>query len=456
MPLFRLTSRFAARRLAYNSSKRLPLWTLLRYSSSKVLDFKLTDIGEGISEVEVLKWFVKEGDSIQEFDKICEVQSDKANVEITSRYQGIVKSLMFGVGDLAKVGKTLIKIEQSAAPDVDSSDSSGSPDEAPESEIATAPSIRSASQRGLKQKPLLTPAVRRIVKEHKLDIAKVNGSGPQGRILKGDVLAIIEGGAGTTNADVIEPAEELPAQPPLVVSHVSVQDTKVPIRGVQRIMVQKMNESNKVPTFGYGDEIDVSALVRLRNSLKNECKELGVKLNYMPFILKATSLALKEYPMLNATVDDAECTSVTYRADHNISIAVDTPSGLIVPNIKKVQERSILGIAKELEDISYRARSNKITSNDLTGGTFSISNIGAIGGTYCQPILFVPEVCIGALGKLQVLPRFDRDGNVVRQEIMVVSWSADHRVIDGATMARFSNRWRNMLETPTSMMLHLM
>lgn len=221
-------------------------------------------------------------------------------------------------------------------------------------------------------------------------------------------------------------------------------------------MVQKMNESNKVPTFGYGDEVDVSELVLLRASLKAECKELGVKLNYLPFILKATSIALMEYPMLNATVDDAECTSFTYRADHNISIAVDTPNGLIVPNIKKVQERTILGIAQELENISSRARSNKITNNDLTGGTFSLSNIGAIGGTYCRPILFVPEVCIGALGKFQALPRFDSEGNVVRREIMAVSWSADHRVIDGATMARFSNRWRYMLETPASMLLHLM
>jgi len=454
MLFFRSTSRFAAQRLACSGSKRFPLLT--RYSSSKVLDFKLTDIGEGIFEVEVLQWFVKEGDSIQEFDKICEVQSDKANVEITSRYQGIVKSLMYDVGDLARVGKTLIKIEQSTAPDSESSDSSESSDEASESETATAPSITSASQLGSKQKPLLTPAVRRIVKEHNLDIDKIAGSGPQGRILKGDVHALIEGRAGTTEAVVTAPTGEAPAQRAQVVPHVSAQDTKVPIRGVARIMVQKMNESNKVPTFGYGDEIDVSELVRLRASLKDECKELGVKLNYLPFILKATSLALKDYPILNATVDDAECTSVTYRADHNISIAVDTPNGLIVPNIKKVQERSILEIAQELENISSRARSNKITNIDLTGGTFSLSNIGALGGTYCRPILFVPEVCIGALGKFQALPRFDNDGKVVRREIMAVSWSADHRVIDGATMARFSNRWRNMLETPTSMLLHLM
>jgi len=453
MPFFRFTSRLAARRLGYSRPKRFPL--LARYASSKVMDFKLTDIGEGIFEVEVLQWFVKEGDSIQEFDKICEVQSDKANVEITSRYQGVVKTLMYSVGDLARVGKTLIQIEQSVAPDSDSSDSSGDSDEPSEPETATSEPSKSVPQSEPKGKPLLTPAVRRIVKEHNLDINKIVGSGPQGRILKGDVLDFINAGAATPEA-VISPPAEVPAQPARVVTPVSAQDTKVPIRGVKRIMVQKMNESNKVPTFGYGDEIDVSELVRLRASLKEECKELGVKLNYLPFILKATSLALKEYPMLNATVDDTDCTSVTYRADHNISIAVDTPGGLIVPNIKKVQERSILDIAQELDNISSRARSNKITNNDLTGGTFSLSNIGAIGGTYCRPILFVPEVCIGALGKFQALPRFDSDGNVVRRDIMAVSWSADHRVIDGATMARFSNRWRNMLETPTSMLLHLM
>jgi len=454
MPFFRLTCRLAAGRMAQNGPKRFPL--LARYMSSKVVDFKLTDIGEGIFEVEVLKWFVKEGDSIQEFDKICEVQSDKANVEITSRYQGVVKSLMYGVGDLARVGKTLIKIEQSAAPDSDSSDSSESSEDVSESEIATTSPIISFSSSGSKQKPLLTPAVRRIVKEHNLDIDKIVGSGPQGRILKGDVLAMIEGGAVIPQDVAPASTKEPLAKPARVIPSVSAQDTKVPIKGVKRIMVQKMNESNKVPTFGYGDEVDVSELVLLRASLKAECKELGVKLNYLPFMLKATSLALKEYPMLNATVDDAECTSVTYRADHNISIAVDTPNGLIVPNIKKVQDRSILEIAQELENISSRARSNKITNNDLTGGTFSLSNIGAIGGTYCRPILFVPEVCIGALGKFQALPRFDSKGNVVRRDIMAVSWSADHRVIDGATMARFSNRWRYMLETPASMLLHLM
>jgi len=275
--------------------------------------------------------------------------------------------------------------------------------------------------------------------------------------LKGDVLALVGGvtspAAAAPVADV--PVVEPPITPVRVTPARSAEDKKVPIRGVARIMVQKMNESNNVPQLGYGDEIDVTELVKLRAALKEEAKQSGVKLSYLPFMLKATSLSLLEFPMLNATVDDVECTSFTHRANHNISIAVDTPNGLIVPNVKKIQQKSILEIAKDIEDIALRARTNKITNNDLTGGTFSISNVGAIGGTYCRPILFVPEVCIGALGKFQALPRYDNEGNLVRREVMAVSWSADHRVIDGATIARFSNRWRNMLESPASMLLHL-
>jgi len=452
MPLFRLS-----RRLANHGPFRSLL--SIRYVSSKVLDFKLTDIGEGIFEVEVLQWFVKEGDKIEEFDKICEVQSDKANVEITSRYSGVVKSLMYNAGDLARVGKTLVKIEQPV--DDSGTDLSNIEDSEPSKLVVVGVSSEaSVPQTEGKMKPLLTPAVRRIVKEHNLNVENIVGTGPQGRILKGDVLAYIDDGssrlvaASPVETDVAQVAEP-PARPLRVIPSVSSEDKKVPIRGVARIMVQKMNESNNVPQMGYGDEVDVTDLVRLRASLKEEGKQLGVKLNYLPFILKATSLSLLEYPMLNATVDDLECAFVTHRADHNISIAVDTPNGLIVPNVKKVQQKSILEIAKDMDDISSRARSNKITNNDLTGGTFSISNIGAIGGTYCRPILFVPEVCIGALGRFQTLPRFDGERNLVQREIMAVSWSADHRVIDGATMARFSNRWRNMLETPASMLFHL-
>lgn len=440
------------------------LHRLTKRGFSALTDFKLADIGEGIYEVELIQWFVKEGDTVNEFDKICEVQSDKANVEITSRYSGKIESLCYGVGDLARVGKPLVQIRTSEAGEEgnDEQEISNADHELVDDIQTDMPVLSFAPTGG---KPLLTPAVRRLIKENNLDPTRIVGSGRDGRILKEDVLKLI--GSAAARAPTRPAARTSPAPPAAAApvqrapvakpspSYPSGVDVKVPIRGVQRIMVQKMKEANEVPTFGYGDEVDVTELVKIRAVLKKSCEELGVKLSYMPFFLKATSIALNEYPSLNATIDDhPHCTSVTHRGDHNISIAVDTPSGLIVPNVKQVQNKSILDLAYDLEDITSRARDGKITNADLQGGTFSLSNIGAIGGTYCRPILLVPEVCIGALGGFTSVPRYLPDGTLTRREVMAVSWSADHRVIDGATMARFSNRWKSMLEEPKRMVLY--
>merc|ERR550517_905566 len=196
-------------------------------------------------------------------------------------------------------------------------------------------------------------------------------------------------------------------------------------------------------------------LVAVRKSLKPTAEKAGVNLTYLAFMLKAASLALREFPILNVTVDDPDCTSMTYRADHNLGIAVDSPNGLIVPNIKRVQDKSILQVAESISDLASRAREGQITNADITGGTFTISNIGAYGGTYCRPIVFVPEVCIGATGTFQKVPRFNEKGEVEARQIMAVSWSADHRVIDGATVAKFSVMWKNLLENPEQMLLKL-
>lgn len=450
----------SAKRICRLRTSRFPFG--VRYSSS-LIDFKLADIGEGIYEVEIIQWFVKEGQHVNEFDKICEVQSDKANVEITSRYAGNVHKLMYGVGDLARVGLPLLQIETGEANPEESADEAEESDPAPTTTTTAPSSVPEQRSMHVGSKPLLTPAVRRLCKENNLDPSSIRGTGKEGRILKEDVLRFLEDPSSSAAPASSKPSAPKLATPPPSATRArktpppapSTQDTVVPIKGVMRIMVQKMNEANQVPQFGYGDEIDVTELVKLRTMLKKEAQELGLKLSYMPFLLKATSLALNDYPILNATVDDKECSSMTYRSNHNISIAVDTPNGLIVPNIKQVQTKSLLDLAQDLEDLTDRARNNKITNTDLTGGTFSLSNIGAIGGTYCRPIVFVPEVCIGALGGFRAVPQFADDGSVVRREMMAVSWSADHRVIDGATMARFSNKWKSYLENPAGMVLHL-
>ncbi|OWZ21499.1 Lipoamide acyltransferase component of branched-chain alpha-keto acid dehydrogenase complex [Phytophthora megakarya] len=423
--------------------------------------FKLADIGEGIAEVEVLQWFVKSGDQVKQFQNVCEVQSDKATVEITSRYDGVVTKVHYDVGDMAKVGSTLIDIdvdEATAATAQGGGKKKGPPiprktptpvakepePAAPvvETPVATpVPSRVSIAPRRLEgdEKLLTSPSVRRLAKEHNIDLHDVDGTGPQGRILKGDLLEYIRVLAAQP-PQAAAPAGQTVAATQLPVEGTNAtylqQDTVVPLTPIQKMMVKSMNAALQIPHFGYADEIRMDALYELRKELKPLAESRGVKLSFMPFIIKAASLALKHYPMLNATVNDSE-TEITLVAAHNISVAMDTPTGLIVPNVKNVQAKSIMEIAEDLNRLQQLAVVGKLAPADLTGGTFSISNIGSIGGTYMSPVIMVPQVAIGAVGQIQKLPR------------------GDHRVIDGATMARFSNQWKEYLETPVSMLTEM-
>jgi len=232
------------------------------------------------------------------------------------------------------------------------------------------------------------------------------------------------------------------------------KDEILELKGFRKIMAQTMNESLTIPHFGYSDEIDVSRLVQLKEQLKEVSKENGVSLSYLPFIVKAASLAIQSYPLINSAISK-DLKTITKIANQNIGIAVATPNGLVVPNIKRVQELSIHEIATEIQRLVPLALSNTISQVDLSGTTFTLSNIGSIGGTYASPILVSPQVVIGALGKIQKLPRFDKTGSVIAASIMQVSWSGDHRVIDGATIALFSNLFKNYIENPAQMLLYL-
>lgn len=198
----------------------------------------------------------------------------------------------------------------------------------------------------------------------------------------------------------------------------------------------------------------MDALHELRTQLKPLASERNLSISYLPLMIKAASLALKEYPVLNSTLSSCE-SSITMLAAHNISVAMDTPRGLVVPNIKNVQSLSIFQIAEELNRLQELGSAGKLGECDLKGGTFSLSNIGSVGGTYMSPVILVPQVAIGAVGRIQTIPRFADDGSVKPIRLMNVSWSGDHRVIDGATMARFSNLWKSYLENPVTMLTEL-
>uniref|UniRef100_A0A182M3L0 Dihydrolipoamide acetyltransferase component of pyruvate dehydrogenase complex n=1 Tax=Anopheles culicifacies TaxID=139723 RepID=A0A182M3L0_9DIPT len=420
----------------------------------RVVSFHLSDIGEGIREVTVKEWYVKVGDVVEQFDNLCEVQSDKASVTITSRYDGKIVKLHHNVDEIALVGKPLLDFDVEEQEEDDSSSSSSSSSD----EETERPAAKTAEAGGQAPvgKVLATPAVRRIAMENKLDLTKVPATGRNGRVLKGDVLEflqVIPKGTVKPHPTLLAQANKEQRKPePSTPVDLKQAETIVPLKGVAKAMVRSMTEALKIPHFAYCDEVDVTKLVEVRSQLKEEAARQGIKLTYMPFFLKAASNALLQHPILNSSFDESS-ESVIYKAYHNISVAMQTPQGLVVPNVKNIEQKSILQIANDLNALQERGAKGALTPNDFANGTFALSNIGIIGGTYTHPVVMTPQVAIGGLGKTRVLPRFNDAGQVVPAHIMVVSWTADHRVIDGVTMASFSNLWKQYLENPNLLML---
>jgi len=419
-------------------------------------EFILPDIGEGIVECEVIEWKVKEGDIIEEDQIVVDVSTDKAIVEIPSMYNGRVTKLHHAEGDIAKVHSPLFAIEIEADagnPDIDPQPAAKEPQPAMREpqQLAEEPQAYAVEQVAESSaKVLTTPAVRKMAREHQLDLGAIAGSGKQGRVLKEDVLSFLAGdkatdGSSQTFAPTAGP--NLTAIPGVV-----AEDRVEVIRGVRKIMAERMADSvATIPHFTFVDELDVTELMQLRRNLNEQHGSDELKITLMPLFIKALSLALKQFPLVNSRAN-SDFTELTYLASHNIGMAVDGASGLLVPNIKGVEQRSIIDIATQVMAMTAAARSGKINPADLKGGSITISNIGAIGGTVATPIINKPEVAIVALGKIQSLPRFDEEGNVVARNIMTVSWSGDHRVIDGGTIARFNNCWKGYLEQPATML----
>jgi len=429
-------------------------------------DFVLPDIGEGIVECELVEWRIKEGDFISEDQSVADVSTDKALVEITAMHTGRVNKLYYQQGDIAKVHTPLFSIDIAGA----DNNNLGSDDarskkksnhnsvEEVVNELAKATDDSSLSSKGLQvnNNALATPAVRRIARENNLDLSLVPSSGKDGRVLKEDVLNYLNEGASSIPATAHAASQPSSENVGAVSSQALVsgqQDRIEPIKGIKAVMAAAMSESvATIPHFTYADEVNMSELMALRTELKERYAKQGIRLTMMPFFIKALSLSLKQFPILNSQVNE-DCTELKYLASHNIGMAVDSPSGLLVPNIKNVQDLSIVEIAEQSHRLTEQARAGRISPNDLKGGTITLSNVGAIGGTVATPIISKPQVAIVALGRVQTLPRFDVEGNVSAQKIMTISWSGDHRVIDGATMAHFSNTWKALLENPASMLM---
>ena len=360
--------------------------------------------------------------------------------------------------------------------DIDVADAEGSesPAETAQEEAKSAPETGAAAPvatpspenpKIAANKSLATPSVRRVSRELNVDITQVNGTGKDGRVLKEDVLAYhraLESGAApepVENANTVSPASAAAVAP----APVSQEEVLQPLTPLQSQMFKTMTNSLAIPHFLYTDEVQLDRLTALRTRfntlLASSEPDLG-KISYMPFFIKALSAAVAEYPIINSrvTADSTGKPALATRTFHNIGVAMATPAGLFVPNIKNVDRLSIIEVARELARLQVAAKTGRFAAADLRGGTISLSNIGNVGGTYLAPVVVDSEVAILGLGQARVLPRYRDTKNpteIVPTQVVNTSWSGDHRVLDGVTMARTADRFKRIVEDPELLLLSL-
>jgi pyruvate dehydrogenase E2 component (dihydrolipoamide acetyltransferase) len=438
-------------------------------------DFKLPDLGEGITEAQIIRVLVKEGDPIKADQYLMEVETDKAAVEIPSPYSGVARKIHVAEGQTVNVGSVIVTFDEvegaagkpsAAAPPAAEKNNRSAPAPAAAAK-AEAPSA--APARGPSTAPA-APAVRKLAREMNVDIDALQGTGPGGRVTREDIEQAAAGGAPASapaSGGKAAPARSAPAMPaPSRITAAPATlpagtDDKdnwgmvrhVPLTQIRKTIAKQMSRSvYTVPHVTHIDEVDISKLEALREDL-NEATGGNPKMTVMCFVIRALCIALKRHPMFNASFDD-ENGRMTYKQYVNIGIAVDTERGLIVPVIRNADTLSLAGIAGELRGIADRVRTNQFAIEDLRGGTFTVTNVGALGGMFSTPIINYPEVAILGMGKSRRLPVFD-DEDTIREAIMLpLSLSFDHRATDGANAARFTGDVMTLLSNPAMFLLH--
>ena len=392
-------------------------------------EFKFPDVGEGIAEGEIVRWLVKEGDSVKEDQDLLEVETDKALLTLNSPYTGKVTQLHGKEGEIIKVGDVLTTIEaggeQATALEAEKKDSGTVVGTLGDNEVVEV--VRPVQA---------TPAVRALAKQMQIDLASVKGTGPGGRITKEDV----ETAAAKTAPQAGAEAD----------AYGSVE--KIPLRGIRRTVAKRMAEASKrVAEVTIWEDADITELEQVRAKERKVAEEKGVKLTYLPFLIKAVLPALKVHPYFNASLDEA-AEAIILKKYFNVGIAVDTPDGLIVFVIKDADRKNILDLAKETATLAEKARHRKIDLHELKGSTFTITNYGVVGASYGTPIINYPEVTILGLGKIEDRPVV-RNGQIAIRKIMPLSLAFDHRVIDGVEAGRFLGVVIQHLEDPNLMLI---
>lgn len=428
-----------------------------------MFEFKLPDIGEGLTEGEVVKWLVAEGDKVADDQPMVEVMTDKATVEITAPCAGTIAEIRAAEGEVVPVGNVMVVIDngkgggsapaKAEAPAAEAPAAAAAPAATPAPAaapvaVAAAPAPASGGNGVLRERTLAAPATRKLARELGVELNRIPASGDNGRVTRSDVESFAKGGGAAAPAAPAVSAPRVAVAAPVA----PAEDQRIALRGLRGKIAEQMVRSKQYsPHFTFADEVDMTELVKLRKQAKEGAAAQGIKLTYLPFIMKALVSAFRKFPSVNAIVDDTR-NEYVIRGEYNVGIATDTDDGLTVPVVKRIDQLSVLQIAAELQRLSEAARTKRLKVADLQGGTFTITSAGSIGGILATPILNYPEVGILGVYKIQDKPVV-RDGEIVIRKMCNMTITLDHRIVDGATAAHFMNEVIRLLQNPALMLV---
>ncbi|SER59646.1 dihydrolipoamide acetyltransferase family protein [Psychrobacillus sp. OK032] len=438
-------------------------------------EFRLPDIGEGIHEGEIVKWFVKAGDEVQEDDILCEVQNDKAVVEIPSPVKGKVTDVLVSEGTVAVVGDVLIKIDAPGYEDLQFKGQESESNEATEAQVQAtaeagqkieketveAPKTEASTEQPKGESRVVAmPSVRKFARDKEVNIADVTGSGKNGRILKEDIEAFLAGDQKTAEVTASEETSELitteskanekVAAP--VVMEGEFPETREKLSPMRKAIAKAMVHSkHTAPHVTLMDEVDVTELVAHRKKFKEIAAEKNIKLTYLPYVVKALVSTLREFPQLNTSYDD-ETNEVIQKHYFNIGIAADTDKGLLVPVIKNADRKSVFAVSDEINALATKARDGKLAAAEMKGASCSITNIGSAGGQWFTPVINHPEVAILGIGRISEKPII-KNSEIIAAPVLALSLSFDHRMIDGATAQHALNHIKRLLSSPELLLM---
>jgi Pyruvate/2-oxoglutarate dehydrogenase complex, dihydrolipoamide acyltransferase (E2) component, and related enzymes len=397
-------------------------------------EMKMPQLGESVTEGTISKWLVSIGDKVNKYDPIAEVMTDKVNAEVPSSYTGVIKELLAEEGDTLQVGEVICRIEVEAVAveqekNIQPKDSLYANDHQPAEKEET-------EKKTMKNR--YSPAVLRLAQEHDIDLEKVNGTGAFGRITRKDVLKLIEAGNIPKKGSLIQETKSYK-------SPKTAGDTEIPVSGVRKAIAQNMARSKtEIPHAWMMIEVDVTGLVELRNSIKEEFKaKEGFPLTFFPFFVKSVAEALKEYPQMNSTWAGDK---IIQKKDINISIAVATDDALYVPVIKHADEKSIKGIAREINELALKVRTGTIEAKEMEGGTFTVNNTGSFGSIQSMGIINYPQAALLQVETIVKRLVVMKNGMIAVRDMVNLCLSLDHRVLDGVVCGRFLQRVKQILE----------